>query len=247
MKIVVLGGSGRIGARLVENLSKRGCEAVPASPSSGVDTMTGEGLAGTLANAQVVVDVTNAPASDDAAVMRFFETSTRHILAAETAAHVGHHVLLSVIGADRMQDSGYMRAKVAQESLVKTAAVPFTILRATQFFEFLGVIANANTERENVRLPAALVQPVAAGDVAAALADIVVGSPTNGTVELAGPEQFRLDELVSEYLSAVRDPRQVSTDNQARYFGAELDARTLMPGENAQIGSTRFANWLEGK
>lgn len=247
MKVVVLGGTGLIGSKLVNRLDERGREAIPASPSSGVDTVTGEGLAEVLVNAEVVVDVTNAPASDDAAVMRFFETSTRHILAAETAANVRHHVLLSIVGASRMGDSGYMRAKAAQERLVEAASVPFTILRSTQFFEFLGVIANVNTEANTVRLPAALVQPVAAGNVAAELSEVAAGAPANGAIEIAGPEQFRLDQLVSRYLSAVQDPRQVRTDDRARYFGAQLGARSLLPGENARIGSTGFANWLAGR
>ncbi len=247
MKVVVIGGTGLIGSKLVKRLGERGRETIPASPSSGVDTVTGEGLADVLVNAQVVVDVTNAPAADDAAVMGFFETSTRHLLAAETAANVGHHVLLSIVGASRMGDSGYMRAKVAQEKLVKTASVPFTVLRSTQFFEFLGVIANANTEGDTIRLPAAMVQPVAAGDVATALAEVAVGSPTNGAIEIAGPEQFQLDQLVSRYLSTVQDPRQVKTDDEVRYFGAQLGARTLLPSENVQVGSTRFATWLAGR
>jgi len=247
MKIVVMGGTGRIGSRLVKLLLERGCETVAASPSTGVNSITGEGLAGALDKAQAVVDVTNAPAFDDAGVMRFFETSTRNLLEAEKAAHVGHLVLLSVVGAELLQESGYMRAKVAQENLVKTAGIPFTILRATQFFEFLGAIANASTEGGTVRLPAALVQPVAAGDVAAVLADVAMDAPANGTIELAGPEQFRLSDLIRQYLSAIRDPRRVKTDSQARYFGAVLEARSLLPGENARIGPTRFSAWLEGQ
>jgi uncharacterized protein YbjT (DUF2867 family) len=244
MKIVVMGGSGRIGKRVVRNLQERGHETIPASPSSGVNTMTGEGLASVLVNARVVVDVTNSPDSDDLAVMRFFKTSTQNILAAVKAAHISHHVLLSVVGANRLQDSGYMRAKVTQEELVKTASVPFTILRSTQFFEFLGIIANINTVRGSVRLPPALVQPVAADDVAEALADVAESQPMNGIVELAGPEHFWLNEMVREYLNARGDPRQVKTDNQVRYFGAELDDRSLMPSEKARLGSMSFSDWL---
>jgi uncharacterized protein YbjT (DUF2867 family) len=206
--------------------------------------MTGEGLASVLVNARVVVDVTNSPDSDDLAVMRFFKTSTQNILAAVKAAHISHHVLLSVVGANRLQDSGYMRAKVTQEELVKTARVPFTILRSTQFFEFLGIIANINTVRGSVRLPPALVQPVAADDVAEALADVAESQPMNGIVELAGPEHFWLNEMVREYLNARGDPRQVKTDNQVRYFGAELDDRSLMPSEKARLGSMSFSDWL---
>lgn len=244
MKIVVMGGSGLIGKKLVKRLRERGHETIPASPSTGVDTVTGDGLASALVNTYAVVDVTNAPVFNDAAIMRFFETSTQHILAAETDADVRHHILLSIIGADRLQDSGYMRAKVAQEKLVRTANVPFTILRATQFFEFLVSIANTNTERDTVHLPSAFVQPVAADDIAATLTDIAVGAPKNDIIELAGPELFRLDELVRQFLSAVQDHRQVTTDNQARYFGAKLEAQSLLPGKNARLGSTRFANWL---
>ena len=244
MKIVVMGGTGRIGSRLVNRLRERGQEMIAASPSTGVDSLTGKGLAGALNHAQVVVDVTNAPVFDDAGVLRFFETSTRNLLAAETAAGVGHHVLLSVVGASRMPESGYMRAKAAQERLVEEGAVPFTILRATQFFEFLGAIANDNTEDNIVRLPAARMQPVAAGDVAAALAEISMGEPANGGIELAGPDAFRMDELVREYLDAIHDPRQVIADDQARYFGAKLDEGTLLPGDSARTGQTRFADWL---
>lgn len=244
MKVVVIGGSGLIGTKLVKKLRKQGRETVAASPSTGVNTITGAGLADALVGAEVVVDVTNAPVFDDETVRQFFETSTRHILAAETAAGVSHHVLLSIVGADRLQDSGYMRAKTAQEAMIKTATVPFTILHATQFFEFLGTIADANTVSDTIHIPPVSVQPVAADDVAAALAEIAFGSPANGIIELAGPEQFRFDELVRQFMSAVQDARLVSTDNQARYFGATLDARSLIPGENAQIGSTAFANWL---
>jgi len=245
MKIVVAGGSGLIGTKLVHRLRERGHETIAASPSSGVDTLTGEGLAGALAGAQAVVDVTNSPAFDDTAVLNFFETSTRNILAAEKVATVKHHVVLSIVGADRLPDSGYMRAKVAQENLVRANPVPFTVLHATQFFEFLGVIAGASTDQNTVRLSPALVQSIAADDVAAALTDIALSVPANGTIELAGPERFRLDELIRRYLNAVGDPRQVITDPDARYFGAKLEGRSLLPGDNPRIGSIRFGHWLD--
>src|SRR4029077_5993305 len=214
-------------------------------PGTGVDIITGEGLAEALAGAQVVVDVSNAPAWDDAAVMGFFQTSARNILAAETAAGIGHHVALSVVGTDRLQGSGYFRAKLAQEEAVTAAAVPSTILRATQFFEFIGRIADSSTHDGTVRLPPIFFQPEAAGDVAAALADIAEGAPVNGTVELAGPERFRLDELVRRYLGATGDPRRVVTDARAPYYGLEVsDERALIPGDNPRIGKTRFADWL---
>jgi uncharacterized protein YbjT (DUF2867 family) len=245
MKIVVVGGSGLIGTKLVHRLRMHGHETIAASPSSGVDSITGAGLASVLADTQVVVDVTNSPSPDDTMALKFFETSTRNLLAAEAVAKVEHHIVLSIVGADRLSDSGYMRAKIAQENLVRTSAVPFTILRATQFFEFLGVIARASTDQDTVRLSPAFVQPVAADDVAEALADVAVGAPANSTVELAGPERFRLDELVQRYLSAIQDPRQVKTDTYARYFGAQLDERSLTPSDNPRIGSTRFEQWLD--
>jgi uncharacterized protein YbjT (DUF2867 family) len=217
---------------------------VPASPASGVDVLTGAGLADVLKGAQVVVDVTNSPSFEDAAVLNFFQTSARNLLPAEAAAGVGHHVALSVVGADRSPDSGYMRAKVAQEKAIKAATVPYTIVRATQFFEFVGGIADASTEGKTVRLPPALMQPIAADDVAAALADISVGRPLNGTIELAGPEGIRMDELARRFLSEKRDPREVSTDVHARYYGAQVDDRSLTPGKDPRIGPTRFEDWL---
>jgi uncharacterized protein YbjT (DUF2867 family) len=244
MKIVVIGGNGLIGKKLVSKLRASGNDAVPASPASGVDVLTGAGLADVLKGAQVVVDVTNSPSFEDAAVLNFFETSARNLLPAEAAAGVGHHVALSVVGADRSPDSGYMRAKVAQEKAIKAATVPYTIVRATQFFEFVGGIADASTEGKTVRLPPALMQPIAADDVAAALADISVGRPLNGTIELAGPEGIRMDEIARRFLSAKRDPRQVSTDVHARYYGAEVDDRSLTPGKDPRIGPTRFEDWL---
>jgi len=245
MKIVVIGGTGLIGSKLVSRLREQGHEAVAASPGTGVDTVTGQGLAEALAGAQVVVDVSNAPDWGDAAVMDFFQTSARNILAAETAAGVGHHVALSVVGTERLQGSGYFRAKLAQEEAIKAAAVPSTILRATQFFEFIGRIADSSTHDGTVSLPPLFFQPQAADDVAAALADIAQGAPVNGTVELAGPERFRLDELVRRYLSATSDPRQVVADVGAPYYGLQVsDERALVPGDNPRIAATRFADWL---
>jgi uncharacterized protein YbjT (DUF2867 family) len=244
MKIVVIGGTGLIGSKLVETLRKDRHEPLAASPDTGVNTLTGEGLAEALEGAQVVVDVANAPAWDDAAVLDFFQTSSRNLLAPETAAGVGHHVTLSIVGTDRLPESGYFRAKVAQEEIVKGGPVPYTIVRATQFFEFIGRIADSSTGGDTVLLPPALVQPVAADDVASTLADVAVGAPLNDTVELAGPEAFRLDELARRVLKARDDPRQVTTDVHARYFGAELDDRSLTPGDDARIAPTRFENWL---
>ena len=230
MKIVVIGGSGLIGSKLVGKLSEAGHDALAASPNSGVDIITGEGLAEALEGAQVVVDVANAPAWDDAAVLDFFQTSARNISSAEAVAGVGHHVTLSVVGADRLPDSGYLRAKVAQEELVKAGSIPYTIVRATQFFEFIGRIADSSTDGDTVLLSPALVQPEAADDVASTLADVAVGLPLNDTVELAGPEAFPLDQLARRMLNARGDARRVVADPHARYFGAELDDRSLVPG-----------------
>jgi uncharacterized protein YbjT (DUF2867 family) len=244
MKIVVIGGSGLIGSKVVEKLRKDGHEPLAASPDSGVNTLTGEGLAEALEGAQVVVDVANAPVWDDAAVLDFFETSSRNLLAAEAAAGVRHHVALSVVGADRLTESGYMRAKLAQEELVKAGPIAYTIVRATQFFEFIGRIADSSTDGDTVRLSPALIQPESADDVAATVADVAVGAPLNDTVELAGPEAFRLDELARRVLTANDDPRQVTADVHARYFDAELDDRSLTPGDDARIAPTRFEDWL---
>jgi uncharacterized protein YbjT (DUF2867 family) len=243
MKIVVIGGSGLIGSKLVEKLGQDAHDALAASPDSGVDTLTGEGLAEALEDAQVVVDVSNAPDWSEEAVLEFFQTSTRNILAAEVAAGVSHHVALSVVGTDRLLGSGYFRAKLAQEEAIKAATVPYTIVRATQFFEFIGRIADSNTDGKTVRVPPVLVQPEAADDVAAALAVAAVGAP-DGTVELAGPERFRLDELTRRVLSAQGDARRVTADGRARYFGAELDDHSLIPGDDARIAPTRFDDWL---
>jgi uncharacterized protein YbjT (DUF2867 family) len=244
MKIVVIGGSGLIGTKLVNRLRQKGHEVVAASPNSGVNTITGEGLAEALAGAQVVVDVANSPSFEDKAVLEFFETSGRNLLAAEAAAGVGHHVALSVVGTDRLPDSGYLRAKLAQEKLIKASKIPYTILRSTQFFEFLNGIAQSATDGQTVRLSPAFLQPVVSDDVASALADLTLGAPLNGTVELAGPERISLDELVRRYLSAKRDPREVVADVHARYFGTELNDQSLTPGDNPRIGPTRFADWL---
>ena len=244
MKIVVIGGSGLIGSKVVDKLREAGHDVLAASPSSGVDTVTGKGLADAFAGAGVVIDVSNAPAWDDAAVMDFFQTSARNILSAETAAGVSHHVALSVVGTERLQESGYFRAKLAQEEAVRAAPVPHTILRATQFFEFIGRIADSSSDGDTVRLAPVLIQPQAADDVAAALADVALSPPVNGTVELAGPESFRLDQLVARFLSAKNDPRRVIPDVHARYFGAELDDHSLTPGDNPRLGPTHFADWL---
>jgi uncharacterized protein YbjT (DUF2867 family) len=244
VKIVVIGGTGLIGSKLVEQLRQAGHDPLAASPDTGVDTLTGEGLQEALEGAQVVVDVSNAPAWDDAAVMDFFRTSSRNLLAAEAAAGVKHHVALSVVGADRLHQSGYMRAKIAQEEAVKAASIPYTILRATQFFEFIGRMADAGMNGETIQLAPVLVQPEAADDVAAALVEIALDEPVNGIVELAGPEQFRLDELVRHLLRANNDPRRVTADVHARYFGAELDEHSLTPGDGARIAPTRFDDWL---
>lgn len=244
MKIVVIGGTGLIGSKLTNILSRRGHEVVAAAPSSGVNTLTGEGLADALQGAQVVVDVANAPSWEDKAVMKFFETSGRNLLAAENAAGVRFHVALSVVGTDRLLASGYFRAKMAQENLIKASAVPYTIVRSTQFFEFAGGIARNATEGETVRLPSALMQPIAADDVAAILADVALGEPTNGTLEIAGPEQIRQDEFVGRFLSATGDARRVITDAHARYYGLDVNDQSLVPARNPRIGSIHFAEWL---
>jgi uncharacterized protein YbjT (DUF2867 family) len=244
MKIVVIGGSGLIGKKLVNNLRQLGHEVVAASPSSGVNTLTGEGLAEALAGAQVVVDVANSPSFEDKAALEFFETAGHNLLAAEAIAGVGHHVALSVVGTDRLLEGGYFRAKMAQENLIESSKIPYTILRATQFFEFLSSIANLSTDGQTVHSSPALVQPVAADDVAAALTDIAVGAPVNGTVEVAGPEKFRLDELIRRLLSANRDARKVITDIHARYSGVELNDRSLTPGDKPRIGAISYEDWF---
>jgi uncharacterized protein YbjT (DUF2867 family) len=244
MKIVVIGGSGLIGKKLVAGLGKLGHEAVPASPSSGVNTLTGVGLAEAFAGAQVVVDVSNSPSWADDAVMEFFRTSTSNVLAAEKRAGVGHHVALSVVGADRMKDSGYMRAKVNQETLIESGGVPYTIVRATQFFEFLAGIAESGAEGDAVRLSTAPMQPMAADDVAAALADIAIGAPLNATIEVAGPEKTSIAEFVRRFLAASGDTRTVVADPKALYYGAVMDDRGIAPGANPRLGPTRFEDWF---
>jgi len=244
MKIVVIGGTGLIGTKLVNKLRQSGHEVVAASPASGVNTITGDGLAEALAGAQVVVDVANAPSWEDKAVLEFFETSGRNLLAAEAAAGVGHHVALSVVGTERLLASGYFRAKMAQEKLIKASSVPYTIVRSTQFFEFVSSIAQSGTVGQTVHLSPALFQPIASDDVSAAMADVTVGRPVNGTIEIAGPERVRLDELVGRFLRATQDPREVVTDVHARYSGVELNDQSLTPGDNPRIGATRFEDWL---
>lgn len=244
MKIVVIGGTGLIGSKVVSKLTEHGYEAVAASPNSGVNTLTGEGLAEVLEGASVVVDVSNSPSFEDAAVMKFFQTSTRNLLIYEAAAGVGHHVALSVVGSDSMPDSGYLRAKVAQEKLIKESTIPYSIVRATQFFEFLLRIADEATDGNTVRLPPVRFQPMAANDVASTVARVAMGSPLNGTVELGGPEQLPFDEFISRALSARNDPRQVIADPHARYFGTELSEYSLVPGDGALIAETRFQDWL---
>ena len=245
MKIVVIGGTGLIGSKLVTRLDRRGHEAVPAAPNTSVNTLTGEGLSEALDGAQVVVDVSNATDWDDAAVMHFFQTSSRNLLAAEGAAGVGHHVALSVVGTDRVTESGYFRAKMAQEKLIESSSIPYSIVHATQFFEFINSIADEATDGNVVRLPPALFQPMAADDVASALAGVAVGPPLNGIVEISGPEQFRLDELIRRLLKARNDPREVITDPHARYYGITPSERTLLPGNNARIAETRLEDWLK--
>jgi uncharacterized protein YbjT (DUF2867 family) len=245
MKIVVIGGTGLIGTKLVSDLRKRGHDVLPASPSSGVNAVTGEGLAEALKGAQVVVDVANSPSWEDKAVLDFFDTSSRNLLAAEAAAGVKHHVALSVVGTDRLLASGYFRAKMAQEKLIMASRIPYTIVRATQFFEFTGGIAQNATEGSTVRVPPVLMQPIVSDDVAATLADIATGEPMNGMVELAGPEQVRQDELVRQFLSATGDTRKVVADPHARYYGLEVNDQSLVPGHNPKVGSTHFADWLK--
>jgi uncharacterized protein YbjT (DUF2867 family) len=244
MKLVIIGGTGLIGSKLVKTLREHGHEAVPASPDTGVNTLTGEGLAEALQGAAVVVDVSNSPSFDDAAVMEFFTTSTRNLLGAARAAGVAHYVALSVVGTDRLTESGYFRAKIAQERLIEGASLPYSIVHATQFFEFIKSISAAATEGNTVRLAPVLIQPMAADDVAKAVGRIAVGAPVNGVVEVAGPEPFRLDALVREGLRAKQDPREVIADPSARYFGAILGERTLMPGDGARLGDVRFRDWL---
>jgi uncharacterized protein YbjT (DUF2867 family) len=244
MKIVVIGGTGLIGSKLVRKLREQGHEAIAASPNSGVNTLTGEGLAEALKGASVVVDVTNSPSWEDAAVMNFFETSTRNLLKSEAAAGVGHHVALSVVGTDQMPESGYFRAKMVQEKLIKESSVPYSIVRATQFFEFVKGLADISMDGDKVHLPPVLFQPMAADDVATAVGRVVVGPPVNGIVEIGGPEEFRMIDLVRRRLATLKDSREVVADPNARYSGAKIGEKTLVPGKNARLGETSFETWL---
>ena len=244
MKLVIIGGTGLIGSKVVTKLRDAGNEAVPAAPNTGVNTLTGEGLAEALKGADVVVDVSNSPSLEGEAALQFFRTSTANILAAEAKAGVRHHVALSVVGTDRLSESGYMRAKIAQEKLIVESSIPYSIVHATQFFEFLKGIADGATEGDTVRLAPVLIQPMAAEDVATEVAKVAVGAPVNGIVETGGPEQFRLNEIVGRYLAAREDTRSVIADPNARYSGAKLGERTLVPESNAAIGETRFEDWL---
>jgi uncharacterized protein YbjT (DUF2867 family) len=244
MKFVIIGGTGLIGSKVVNQLRQGGYEAVAASPDSGVNTLTGEGLREVCQGANVVVDVSNSPSFDDAAVLSFFQTSTRNLLAAEAAAGVAHHVALSVVGTDRLPDSGYMRAKVAQEKLIRSSAVPYSIVHATQFFEFIDRMASSATEGDTVRVPPVLLQPMAADDVASAVTKVALGAPLNGSIDVAGPEEIRFDALIRRRLDSRQDRRAVVPDPQARYFGALLSERSLVPAGPARLGPTRFEDWL---
>jgi uncharacterized protein YbjT (DUF2867 family) len=244
MKIVVLGGTGLIGSKVVNLLRARGHEVIAASPSQGINSITGEGLTEALTGAQVVLDVTNSPSFEDKAVLEFFETSTHNVLAAEAKTGVGHHVAVSIVGCDRLPGSGYLRAKVAQEKLIKASPIPYTIVRATQFFEFVGRIADEATSGQAVHLPSVLFQPIFSDDLAANLAKIAVAKPSNGIIEIAGPDAIPFDEVVREYLAAHHDSRPVVADEQARYFGTTLEKGSLVPGETALLGSCHFADWL---
>ena len=244
MKIVVIGGTGLIGSKLVARLRQAGHEPIPASPGTGVNAVTGDGLSEALQGAEVVVDVANAPSFEASAVLAFFSASTRNLLAAEQRAGVRHHVALSVVGTERLLESGYFQGKKAQEDLIREGRTPFTIVRATQFYEFLGGIAQASAADGKVHLPPASIQPMSSDDVAAAMAEVALGEPVNGTVEIAGPERFRLDDLLRHYLTAVGDSREIVSDPGARYFGASLDDATLVPGEGARLGTVSLAQWL---
>ncbi len=244
MKIIVIGGTGLIGTKVVKILRDKGHEVVAASPSKGINSVTGEGLAAALVGARVVVDVANAPSWEDKAVLEFFDTSGRNLLAAEAGAGVGHHVALSVVGTERLLAGGYFRAKMAQENLIKASPIPHTIVRATQFFEFVGGLAKSATEGQTVRLPPVLMQPIASDDVAAAIADAALAEPLNGTVDLAGPESIRQDDLVRRFLKATGDGRTVTTDPKALYYGIAVNDQSLTPGDNPRLGPTRFSDWL---
>jgi uncharacterized protein YbjT (DUF2867 family) len=245
MKIVVIGGTGLVGSKLVGKLREDGHEAVPASPDSGVNTLTGEGLAEVVERADVLVDVSNSPSFEAEAVLAFFQASTRNLLEAEEAAGVGHHVALSVVGTDRLAESGYFRGKIAQEELIQGSPIPYTIVHATQFFEFAKGIADGATDGDTVKVPPVLIQPMAADDVAAAVGKAAVAPPVNGIVEVAGPEQFQLDEFIRQALAAHDDPRDVVTDPDATYFGARFEGRVLLPDDDAALAETRFEDWLK--
>jgi uncharacterized protein YbjT (DUF2867 family) len=244
MKLVIIGGTGLIGSKLVTTLREQGHEALAASPHTGVNTLNGDGLADALQGASVVVDVSNSPSFEEAVAMNFFTTSTRNLLSYEASAGVKHHVVLSVVGMERLPGYGYFFAKLAQENLIKASSIPYSIVRATQFFEFINAIAARATEGNIVRLPPVLIQPMAAADVATAMARIAVGTPVNGLVEIAGPETFRLDDLIRQALSASQDSRTVVSDSQARYFGAIASERALVPNDTARLGGMRFQDWL---
>jgi uncharacterized protein YbjT (DUF2867 family) len=244
MKIVVIGGTGLIGSKLLIKLREHGHETVAAAPNTGVNTVTGEGLAEALAGASVVVDVSNAPDWESNAVLRFFETSTRNLLTYEEAAGVGHHIVLSIVGTEHMLESGYFRAKFAQENLIKASSIPHSIVRATQFYEFVKGIADFSTDGNEIRLPPVLFQPMAADDVASAVSMVAVGAPANGIIEIAGPEKFRLDELVGRRLASLKDPRKIISDPNAPYAGAKINEKTMLPGNNARLGETRFETWV---
>jgi len=244
MKIVVIGGTGLVGSKVVSNLRQKGHEVIAAAPNTGVNTITGEGLTEALAGAQIVIDVANSPSFADEAVLNFFKTAGRNLAAAERIAGVRHHIALSVVGTDRLPESGYLRAKFAQEELIRASGIPYTIIRSTQFFEFLGGIAQSATDGQSVHLSPAHLQPIASDDVAALVTKVATMAPANGVIELAGPERIGLDDLVRRYLAAKRDTREVVTDIHARYFGTELNDKSLTPGDNPHIGPTSFETWL---
>ncbi|CAN7696286.1 SDR family oxidoreductase [Rhizobium sp. LjRoot258] len=244
MKIVIIGGTGLIGSKTVERLRKQGHEVIAASPNTGVNTITGEGLAEALVGAEVVVDLANSPSFEDKAVLEFFETSGRNLFAAEKSAGVKHHIALSVVGTERLQESGYFRGKLAQEKLIKASSVPYTIVHSTQFMEFLSGIAQSGTVGDTVHLSPAYVQPIASDDVADAMADVTLAPPANGTIEIAGPERFRLNELVARYLKATGDARKVEPDPEARYFGARLVDGSLVSDNNPRLGQITFEQWF---
>ncbi|PBB27443.1 MULTISPECIES: SDR family oxidoreductase [unclassified Mesorhizobium] len=245
MKIVVIGGTGLIGSKTVERLRRKGHEVVAASPKGGVNTITGEGLAETLAGAQTVIDLANSPSFEDKAVLEFFETSGRNLLAAEKEAGVKHHIALSIVGAERLPESGYMRAKMAQEKLIRGSGIPYTIVHSTQFFEFLGGIAQSGTVGDITTVSSAYFQPIASGDVAEIMTDVALSPPVDGVIEIAGPEPIRMSELVARFLKATNDPRKVNADPNAQYFGTRLDDRSLVPGDHPRLGTTRFEDWFK--